>query len=53
MAKPAFKLIEKVFHEAFALPPEKRTAFLDEACAGDADLRPPWRICCAMPDRTI
>jgi eukaryotic-like serine/threonine-protein kinase len=39
MAKPAFKLIEKVFHDAVALPPEQRTPFLDAACSGDTDLR--------------
>src|SRR5260370_2853109 len=39
MAKPAFKLIEKLFHEAAAQPAATRSAFLDEACAGDADLR--------------
>ena len=30
---------DAVFSEALDLPPEKRAAFLDEACAGDADLR--------------
>jgi hypothetical protein len=38
MAKPAFKLIERIFQEAMALPPEERAAFMNEACAGDADL---------------
>ena len=39
MAKPEFKLIEKLFHEALALPAEKRSAFLDSACDRDVDLR--------------
>src|SRR5260370_27990838 len=39
MAKPACKLIEKLFHEVAAQPAATRSAFLDEACAGDADLR--------------
>ena len=39
MAKPEFKLIEKLFHEALALPAEQRSAFLDGACARDVDLR--------------
>jgi hypothetical protein len=39
MAKPAFKLIEELFHEALALPVDQRTAYLDGACAGDGELR--------------
>jgi eukaryotic-like serine/threonine-protein kinase len=30
---------EELFHAALELPPEERSAFLDAACCGDADLR--------------
>jgi serine/threonine protein kinase/WD40 repeat protein len=36
---PAFKRVEEVFHQAVALAPAERPTFLNEACAGDADLR--------------
>jgi hypothetical protein len=31
--------LEGVYHDAPALPPTDRAAFLDDACAGDATLR--------------
>src|SRR5262245_20145374 len=39
MPKPDFERVEKLFHEAVDLPPERRAAFLDAACAGDKELR--------------
>jgi serine/threonine protein kinase len=39
MAVPSFKRVEELFHRAVALDPAGRPQFLDEACAGDADLR--------------
>ena len=39
MGKPAFRDIERLFHESLAVPPSQRAAFLDAACAGDAALR--------------
>src|SRR5258708_3681177 len=39
MDKPTFRHIEKLFHEALALSPSRRPAFLDTACVGDATLR--------------
>ena len=30
---------EALFHEALAKPPAERAAFLDEACAGQPELR--------------
>ncbi len=39
MGKPALHLVEKLFHEALALPPEGRDAYLDAACGNDAELR--------------
>src|SRR3984957_15790003 len=39
MPRPALKQIEQLFHEALALPPEERLAFLETACAGNPDLR--------------
>lgn len=39
MGKPTFKHLEKLFHEAVALSGNERSAFLDAACAADADLR--------------
>jgi WD40 repeat protein/tRNA A-37 threonylcarbamoyl transferase component Bud32 len=32
-------MVEKLFHEALAVPSGQRPAFLDTACAGDEDLR--------------
>jgi eukaryotic-like serine/threonine-protein kinase len=31
--------VERVYHEALARPPERRAAFVAEACAGNAELR--------------
>ena len=39
MGKPAFRDIERLFHESLALPALRRAAFLDAACGGDAELR--------------
>ena len=39
MTSDHWKEVDRLFHEALALAPEERAAFLDEACAGDADLR--------------
>jgi hypothetical protein len=39
MARPAFRLVEQLFHQAAARDPAQRSAFLDEACAGDTELR--------------
>lgn len=39
MPKPAFDRVERLFHEAVELSPERRAAFLDSACKGDRELR--------------
>ncbi len=39
MSEPGFQQIEKLFHEALALLPEERNAFLDSACASNVELR--------------
>jgi hypothetical protein len=39
MGKPAFRDIERLFHESLALPAPQRAAFLDAACEGDVELR--------------
>jgi WD40 repeat protein len=39
MSKPALKQVEELFHQAVVLSPELRHAFLDETCAGNAELR--------------
>src|SRR5262245_33978002 len=39
MGKPAFRDVERLFHELLALPAPQRGAFLETACAGDAELR--------------
>ena len=39
MPGPEFQQIERLFHEALALPPGERAGFLDAACAGNAELR--------------
>jgi serine/threonine protein kinase/WD40 repeat protein len=39
VAKAAFKRVEELFHQAVALPPTERPTFLDDACAGDTELR--------------
>lgn len=36
---PEWPRIEEIFHAALEIVPEKRTRFLDEACAGEAELR--------------
>ena len=38
MPQPDFRRLEEIFHQATALDPGQRPAFLQEACAGDADL---------------
>jgi serine/threonine protein kinase/WD40 repeat protein len=39
MPKPPLWRLEELFHQAVALDPPRRPAFLDTACAGDAELR--------------
>src|SRR5262245_43752759 len=39
MGKPAFRDVERLFHELLAVSPPQRAAFLDTVCAGDAELR--------------
>jgi serine/threonine protein kinase/WD40 repeat protein len=39
MPKPPLRRLEELFHQAVALDPPQRPAFLDAACAGDAELR--------------
>jgi serine/threonine protein kinase/WD40 repeat protein len=39
MPKPPLRRLEELFHQAVALEPSRRRAFLDAACAGDAELR--------------
>ncbi|HEX5271620.1 MAG TPA: serine/threonine-protein kinase [Gemmataceae bacterium] len=39
MPEPPLKRLEELFHRALALPPDRRTAYLDETCAGDPGLR--------------
>jgi WD40 repeat protein/predicted Ser/Thr protein kinase len=39
MSEPSPEAVEALFHEAADLGPEQRAVFLDERCAGDADLR--------------
>jgi eukaryotic-like serine/threonine-protein kinase len=39
MSGPTFQQVEELFHEALALAPEARGAFLESKCAGDAELR--------------
>ena len=39
MSDSRWRRIEDIFHQAVDLPPGARSAFLDEACAGDASLR--------------
>jgi serine/threonine-protein kinase len=39
MSVPRWQKVEEVFHEAAELPADRRAAFLDRACAGDAALR--------------
>jgi WD40 repeat protein len=39
MSKLAFKQVAELFHRAVALAPERRPEFLEEVCAGNADLR--------------
>ncbi len=39
MSSLSLQRVEELFHQAVALPPGERAAFLAGACAGDADLR--------------
>src|SRR5262249_36193973 len=39
MPKPDFQRLEELFHQAAALDPAQRPAFLQTACAGDEELR--------------
>src|SRR5215831_4507049 len=39
MSEPSPETVETLFQQAIDLDPERRAAFLDERCAGDADLR--------------
>src|SRR5262249_56498787 len=39
MAEPSPQRLEELFDRAVDLEPAQRAAFLDEQCAGDADLR--------------
>jgi serine/threonine protein kinase len=39
MSDSAFERFQKIFEQAVELPAEQRAAFLDQACADDADLR--------------
>jgi serine/threonine protein kinase/WD40 repeat protein len=39
VSEPLFQRIEELFHNAIALEPQQRAAYLDRACAGDATLR--------------
>jgi serine/threonine-protein kinase len=39
MGPERLKALDEIFHDALDLPPERRAAFLDEACANDSRLR--------------
>ncbi len=39
MNSERWRRVEEIYHEAVALPPVKRSAFLDGACSGDAELQ--------------
>lgn len=39
MTPERWKQVESLFHASLELPPSQRSAFLDEACAGDEELR--------------
>lgn len=39
MSSRRFEQVRQIFHEAAARPPETRGAFVDDACAGDEELR--------------
>src|SRR5262245_9373707 len=39
MAEPSLQRVEELFHQVVDLDPIQQAAFLDEQCAGDADLR--------------
>ena len=39
MPDPSFDRVQSLFDQAVELPPERRAAFLRDACAGDTDLR--------------
>jgi hypothetical protein len=42
MAEPSPRRVEELFDQAIDLDPARLTTFLDEQCAGDADLRAGW-----------
>ena len=39
MTVPDWQQVKSIFHGAIDMPAEERTAYLQEACAGDAALR--------------
>jgi serine/threonine protein kinase/WD40 repeat protein len=39
VSEPSFHRVEELFHEALALPPKQRAAYLDKVCAGDVRMR--------------
>jgi len=39
MSEPSLETLEALFQQAIDLAPERRSAFLDERCAGKPDLR--------------
>lgn len=39
MKAEQWKEVERLYHAALECAPEQRADFLDEACAGDVDLR--------------
>src|SRR5436305_3622333 len=39
MSEPSPEAVDTLFQQAIDLDPERRSAFLDEQCDGDADLR--------------
>ena len=39
MTPERWQQVERLYHAALERPPSERVAFLDEVCAGDADLR--------------
>ena len=43
MDDPQARRVEELFDQAADLDPAQLITFLDEQCAGDADLRAPWR----------
>ena len=39
MLDPHWETLKEIFHAALALPPQRRAAYLEQACDGDVDLR--------------